>query len=171
TMNLHHDSVLVRSSDGKLIASGMTIPHSESPLSTHVMIQVHPEHRRQGIGSNILKHFLRNGRNQNNEEFCCRVFNFRPYSIAFAMKCGFEHSHTWIKMKFRNNSRTQSSRLSWNLKVRVLDVETELGLWADLQNRIFAGSPMYEYMTVEKLKDLFNNIHFDPSLIFVGEVL
>lgn len=170
TVNLNHDIVLVRSSCGDLIGSGIVLPHNTLPISTRIMIQVHPKHRRQGIGSNILKHFLRNGLTQNNAEVHCRIFNFRSYSIAFAMNRGFKHSHTWIKMQFQNNFRTQPTHVSWNFKVRALNTKTEIGLWVDLQNRIFANSPMYENITVESLKDLINNTCFDPNLFIVGEV-
>jgi ribosomal protein S18 acetylase RimI-like enzyme len=168
--NLDSDIVLVRSSCGDLIGSGIAFPHDNSPTSMRIEIQVHPEHRKQGIGSCILKRFLKNEQNQNRAELVCRIFNFRPYSVAFALKHGFMHDHTWIKMKFANNSRAQSTLLSWKFKIRTLDTTTELDLWADLQNRIFAGSPLYNNTTAEKLGDLINHNCFDPNLVVVGEV-
>ena len=170
TLDLNQDVVLVRSSSGDLIGTGIAQHQSISSNDTRVLIQVHPEHRRQGIGTNILKHFLKNQMNQSNKQIHCRIFSFRPYSIVFALNHGFKHTHTWIKMSIQNHSRTQPTHMSWNLKVRALNVKTELDLWVDLQNRIFAYSPMYENITIESLKNMLKSTAFDPNLILVAEV-
>jgi mycothiol synthase len=170
TIDLVHDIVLVRNSSGMLIGSGTIFSQTTTPPSASIMIQVHPEYRRQGIGSSILDYLIKIGEKQNEVELHCRVFSFRNYATSFVLNRGFVHTHNWIKMQFRHNSRIQPTHLPWNLKIRALNTKKELGLWAQLQNVVFADSPHYEKATVESLKALIDNICFDPNLLIVGEV-
>ena len=169
-IDMNRDIALVRSSQGDLIGSGVALPHNTSPNSIRILIHVHPIHRRKGIGSMIMRYFLRTHSEKNNTEFHCRIFSFRPHAIVFAMNHGFTHNHTWIKMRYNNKAENLPTHQSWKLKIRELNIETELKLWADLQNRIFHSSPGYEYVTAESMKDLFNHICFDPKLVLVAEL-
>ncbi|MCJ7818000.1 MAG: GNAT family N-acetyltransferase [Candidatus Thorarchaeota archaeon] len=169
TFNLKHDTVLVRNSDSHLIGSGLVHRQSTSD-NARITIQIHPEFRRQGIGSNILEYFLQDSLNQSGIEIHCRIFNFRPYSIAFANHHGFTHNHTWVKMQFNNTARTYPTCIPRGFRIRALNIKHELELWAYLQNRIFAFSPHYESVSVESLKTLIQNNKFDPNLVVVGEL-
>lgn len=168
-IDFKRDTVLIRTSIGNLIGSGMVRRQSTS-LNAQIMIQVHPGYRRQGIGSNILKHFLRNGLNQTGTEIHCRVFSFRPYSIAFANHHGFVYNHTWVKMQYENTARTYPTHIPRGFKIRALNTKTELEIWAQLQNQIFVENPHYERVSAESLKSMIQNISFDPNLVIVGEI-
>ena len=168
-LDFKHDIALIRSSIGDLIGSGI-VRRTSTSLNARIVIQVHPENRRQGIGSNILKHFLRNGMNQSGTEIHSRVFSFRPYSIAFANHHGFKYDHTWVKMQYENTARTSPAHIPRGFKIRALNTKTELEIWAQLQNQIFIDNPHYERVSAESLKSLIRNINYDPNLIIVGEV-
>ncbi len=167
-IDFKHDIVLVRTSNGYLVGSGVVCRQSVSH-SARIIIQVHPEYRRLGIGSKILNHFLWNDLNQNGIIIQSRIFSFRSNSIAFANHHGFIHNHTWVKMQFKNTSRTLPTHIPRGFKIRALNTKTELELWAHLQNQIFADDPHYERASAESLSSLIQNISFDPNLIIVGE--
>jgi mycothiol synthase len=169
-IDIVHDIVLVRNSCGTLIGFGTTISENTSPPSVCVMIHVHPEYRRRGIGSSILNYLIENSEKQNEFELHCRVFSFRNYAKSFVINRGFVHSHNWVRMQFQNNSHIQPAHLPWTLKIRALNTKKELELWAQIQNEVFVDSPHYEKATVESLKSLIDNVCFDPNLLIVGEV-
>ncbi len=167
--NHKNDLVLVHTSNGNLIGSGAVRRQSTS-LNARIIIQIHPEYRRQRIGSKILNYFLQNGLDQSGVDIYCRIFNFRPYSIAFARHHGFKYDHSWVKMQFKNTSRTYPTHIPMGFKVRALNIKNELEIWAQLQNQIFVDSPHYERVSAKSLKSLIRNISFDPNLVIVGEV-
>ena len=79
SVDLSRDIVLVRNSSGELIASGAVFTHDDSSKTSRFIIQVHPEYRCQGIGTNILEKLTEIGQKRNSSVFVCRFPSFRPH--------------------------------------------------------------------------------------------
>ncbi|MBN2230693.1 MAG: GNAT family N-acetyltransferase [Candidatus Thorarchaeota archaeon] len=167
---LSRDIILGRSSNGELVASGTIFIHSTNPPSARIMIQVHPDYRHQGFGSKILEHLIRRARARRFSEIVCRIPTFRPDAIHFAEKHGFRHSHTLIKMQLEYEFPKRTIIVPTELKIRELDLDHELDLWASLQNSIFRESENYKEITIDSLASLTKHVGFDSDLLIVGEV-
>lgn len=164
-IDLERDIVLVRNSNGNLIASGIIIVHNNPTSTSRLIIQVHPACRRQGIGSRVLHHLTELGLARGSSEFICRFPSFRPYVVSFARKHGFIHDYSWIKMQIKHKEPVPTPSLPWGLTVRGLNIKKELEVWATIQNSIFKDYPNYEMVDVEKLKSLTEHSSFDRNLI------
>jgi ribosomal protein S18 acetylase RimI-like enzyme len=167
---LSRDVILGRRQDGLLVATGTIFPNNKSPPSARVAIQVHPEYRRQGFGSKILKHLLQRAASSYYEEVLCRIPTFRPDAIRFAEQHGFRFNQIWIKMQLDCQFPIRPSVIPTELNIRELQIPREIELWSKLQNEVFLGSPNYEEVTRESLIALTKHEGFDPNLIIIGEV-
>ena len=164
-IDLEHDTVLVRNSNGKLIASGIIISHNGSSSTSRLIIQVHPAYRRQGIGSRVLHYLTELGLARGSSEFVCRFPSFRPYIISFVSKHSFIHDYSSIKMRIEHKIPVSTPSLPWGLTIRGLNIKSELQVWADIQNTIFRDHPRYEMIDVETLKSLTEHSSFDRNLV------
>lgn len=165
---LSEDLLLVRNSAGQLIGSGTIFTEENSSLTSRLMVQVHPEYRRQGIGTDVLNHLIQTGLKRGSSEFVCRVPSFRPYVASFLEKHGFHQEYTWLKMHLELEGPAAFSPVPEGLTVRALNVKRESEVWLQLQNRIFKDFPGYEAVNAETLASITNHCAFDPSLLVVG---
>jgi len=168
TVNLSEDFVLVRNDVGELIASGTIFTEDNSSHTSRLMIQVHPQYRCQGIGSEVLDHLIQIGLKRGSSEFVCRVPSFRPYATSFVEKRGFNHDYTWKKMQIQLRNPGPVFPHPIGLTVRALNVKKELAVWAELQNTIFRDFPGYEAVNTEILSSTIKHITFDSSLLVIG---
>jgi ribosomal protein S18 acetylase RimI-like enzyme len=167
---LSRNVILGRTLNGLLVASGTILPSNTSPPSARISIQVHPDYRCRGFGSKILKHLLQRAVSFQYETAECRIFTFRQDAIHFAERHSFLFDQVWIKMQLDCKFPIEFSIIPTELNIRELDIPGELGLWAQLQNAIFEGSPDYEETSRESLLALTKHEGFDPNLVIVGEV-
>lgn len=158
-----YDTVLVRNCSGKIVASGIITTHND--LSSRLIIQVHPEYRRQGIGSRVLHYLTELGLARGSSKFVCRFPSFRPYVIPFARKHRFLHDYSWIKMRIEHKMPVSTPSLPWGLTIRGLNIKKELQAWADIQNTIFRDYPHYETVDVDTLRSLTEHSNFDSNLV------
>jgi ribosomal protein S18 acetylase RimI-like enzyme len=170
TVDFERDTVLVRNPDGNLIAFGIIISRNNPISESRLTIQVHPEYRRQGIGSRILQHLTEVGIERGSSEFVFRVPSFRPYVIAFAKNHGFTYDYSWTKMEIEHKTPVSTPSLPWGLTVRGLNVKKELPVLANLQNVIFKDNPHYETVDVKTLLRKTNHNSFDPNLLILCTV-
>lgn len=161
------DSVIVRNSSRTLIASGFIIPQNGTSSESKLMIQVHPEYRRQGIGSRILQHLTEVGIERGSPGFICRIPSFRPYVIPFVREHGFKYDYSLTKMKIEHETPVSTPSLPWGLTVRGLKIKKELPEWAYLQNLIFKDDPHYKSVDVEALRSLTRHSVFDRNLLIL----
>jgi ribosomal protein S18 acetylase RimI-like enzyme len=170
TVEIGRDIVQIRNSKDCLVAAGTIFSQNNSPPSSRILVQVHPDYQKRGFGSMVLKHLIRTGRNNGSKSFVGRIPSFRPDAIAFAEYHGFEHDYSWIKMRRELEEPMEPLDPPHDLEIRTLDTNTELEIWAQLQNDIFSDSPDYEKITVESLKAQIRNTSFDSDLLVIGEV-
>ncbi len=170
TVEIGRDIVQIRDSKDCLIAAGTIFSQSNSPPSSRILVQVHPDYLKKGIGSMVLKHLIRTGRNNGSKLFVGRVPSFRPAAISFAEYHGFKYDYSWIKMRREYEEPVGPTDSPRGLEIRTLDVRTELETWAQLQNNIFRDTPDYEVVTVESLKSHIRHTSFDSDLLVIGEV-
>lgn len=170
TIDLSRDIVLVRNSSGDLIASGAVITHDESSKTSRLTIQVHPEYRRQGIGTKILVCLTEIGLKRGLSVFVCRFPNFRPHVATFVKRHGFSHDHTLTKMRIEHKKPVTTTPLPRGLIVRGLNIKKELSLWAQLQNTIFKDKLDYEAVDVESLRLMTKHSSFDRNLLVICKV-
>ncbi|MGD9396925.1 MAG: GNAT family N-acetyltransferase [Candidatus Thorarchaeota archaeon] len=170
TVEIGRDIVQIRNSKGCLIAAGTIFSQTTSPPSSRIMVQVHPDYQKKGIGSMVLKHLIQTGRNKGSTSFVGRIPSFRSDAIAFAEYHGFKHDFSWIKMRLEYDEPIGPIDQPQGLEIRTLDIQTELKTWAQLQNDIFRNSPDYEEVAVESLKAQIRHTTFDPDLLVIGEV-
>jgi GNAT superfamily N-acetyltransferase len=162
-IDLEHDTVLVRNCSGKMVASGIITNNND--LSSRLIIQVHPEYRRQGIGSRVLHYLTELGLARGSSKFVCRLPSFRPYVLPFARKHRFLHDYSWIKMRIEHKIPISTPSLPWGLTIRGLNIKKELQVWADIQNSIFRDYPHYEMVDVATLRSLTEHSNFDNNLV------
>jgi ribosomal protein S18 acetylase RimI-like enzyme len=170
TVEIGRDIVQIRNSKDLLIAAGTIFSQNTSPPSSRIMIQVHPEYQKRGIGSSVLKHLIQTGRDNGSTSFVGRIPSFRSDAIAFAEYHGFKHDYSWIKMRLEFEEPIETTDPPQGLEIRTLDVRTELKTWANIQNDIFRKIPDYEDVTVESLKAQIGHTSFDSDLLVIGEV-
>ncbi len=168
TVNLSEDFILVRNDVGELIASGTIFTENNASHTSRLMIQVHPDYRCQGIGTEILNHLMQVGLQRGSFEFVCRVPSYRSYAATFVEKHGFSHDYTWMKMQIELGNPPPVFSHPIGLTVRALNVKKELAIWADLQNTIFKGFPGYEAVSTKDLGATIKHITFDSSLLVIG---
>jgi ribosomal protein S18 acetylase RimI-like enzyme len=167
-IDLEEDIVLVRTSKGELIASGIIFQQDTSPPSSRIIVQVHPDYRCQGIGSRVLQQLIESGKKQGANLFTCRIPSYRSYAISFVKNRGFDIDYTWIKMHLKLEVPAEPITLHWGFRVRGLNIRKELHIWAQLQNEIFEDDPNYTPIDVETLKTWTKRMPFDPNLTLVG---
>jgi ribosomal protein S18 acetylase RimI-like enzyme len=167
-VDLSEDFLLVRNAAGELIASGTIFTDDNSSLTSRLMVQVHPQYRRQGIGSKVLNHLIQVGSKRGSSEFVCRFPSFRPYVAPFLEEHGFHHDYTWLKMHVELKYPAISPPAPQGLIVRPLNVKRESVVWAHLQNTIFRDFPGYEPVNIETLASIVKHCTFDPSLLVLG---
>ena len=169
-VDLSRDIVLVRNFDEELIASGTVLPQNNTSPTSRLMIQVHPDYRRQGIGTRILQYLIERGLERGSSTFVCRIPSFRPYVAPFVQLHGFNHDCTWVKMRLEHEKPVMATPHPWGLTVRGLNIKKELLLWAEIQKKIFNDRLNYEETNVEILSSLVKHDSFDPNLLIVGTV-
>lgn len=167
---LSRDVILGRTLNGLLIAVGTVFPDDSSSLSARLGIQVHPDYRRQGVGSRILKHMLQRAAARHYEVAACRILSFRADAIQFAEHRCFSFSQIRIKMQLECHFPIQPSIVPTELNIREIEIPKEVELWFQLQNEIFQSSHDYRRTSRESLIALTNHSSFDPDLVIVGEV-
>ena len=170
TIEIGRDIVQIKDSNGRLVAAGTIFSQNTSPLSSRIMVQVHPDYQRRGIGSMVLEHLLQTGRNSGSTSFEGRIPSFRTDAIAFAEYHGFKQDYSWIKMRLEYKEPIEIIVPHQGLKIKTLDTKTEIETWVQLQNDIFKNSPDYEETTIESLKAQIRHTSFDSDLIVMGEV-
>ncbi|MHA2027700.1 MAG: GNAT family N-acetyltransferase [Candidatus Thorarchaeota archaeon] len=170
TIEIGRDIVQIHDSEGCLVAAGTIFSQNTSPPSSRIMVQVHPDYQKKGIGSMVLEHLFQTGKNNGSTLFVGRIPSFRPDAIAFAEYHGFKHDYSWIKMRLKYEELIRTIVPPQGLKIKTLDIKTELETWAQLQNDIFRDSPDYEETTVESLKAQIRHTNFDSGLLVIGEV-
>jgi len=168
TVNLSEDFILVRNDLGELIASGTIFTEDNTSLTSRLMVQVHPQYRCQGIGTEVLNQLIQTGQKRGSSEFVCRVPSYRSYATSFVEKRGFDHDYTWMKMQIRLGNPPPVFPHPIGLTVRALNVKKELPIWAELQNTIFKDFPGYESVNIEILSATTKHITFDSSLLVIG---
>jgi mycothiol synthase len=168
-MNLSLDVILARDLNGCLIGSG-AIYLPEGSKKASLVIQVHPNYRRNGIGTKLFGRLYSEGKMREVEEYVIRALSYRPYSIAFAKHLGFCHVYSSSKMQLEFTDPVRPALHPWGFSVRALKFHKELKLWASLQNELFQGTPGYTRVTVNHLKSRSKHFGFDPNLILLGEV-
>ena len=164
------DIVLVRKSDGNLIASGMILSQTNSSSTSRLKIHVHPEYRRQGIGTRVLQYLTEIGLARGSTGFAFRFPSYRPYVIPFARNHCFNHDYTWIKMRIEHKKPVATPSLPWGLTVRGLNIKRELSVWAQLQNTIFKDKLDYQAVDVETLRHRTKHSSFDRNLLILCTV-
>lgn len=169
-VDLARDVVLARKSDGNLIASGIILPQTNTSSTSRLMIQVHPEYRRQGVGTRVLQHLTEVGLARGSSRFVCRFPSFRPYVIPFARNHDFNHEYTCIKMRIEHKKPVTTPSLPWGLTVRGLNIKRELSVWAELQNTIFKDNLDYQPVDVDTLKHRTKQSSFDRNLLILCTV-
>ena len=167
-VSLLRDVILVRNQNRELIGSGAMFLSNDSHQA-NLVIQVHPKHRRQHIGTKIFESLFEKGIEREATEFTIRALSFRPYSIAFAKSLGFHLSHSYTKMRFDFTEPVKPALHPWGFKVRALNPRKELRLWATLENDLFKDTPGYEGCTPQLLESRIKHPGFDPNLVLVGE--
>lgn len=170
TVEIGRDIVQIQDSDGCLVAAGTIFSQNTSPPSSRIMVQVHPDYQKRGIGSMVLKHLFRTGKNNRSTLIVGRIPSFRPDAIAFAEYHDFKHDYSWIKMRLKYEEQIRSIIPPKGLKIRTLDIKTELKKWTELQNGIFKNSLDYDEITIESLEAQTKHPSFDSDLLIVGEV-
>jgi mycothiol synthase len=167
---LSRDVILGRTASGLLVALGTIFQSSSSPNTARISIQVHPEYRRRGFGSKLLKHLLQRAESCNYETVVCRIHSFRNYAVHFAEQRHFSLSQILIKMRLDSQFLTKPSIIPTELNIREFQVPEEIDLWTQLQNAIFRDSPDYQPTLKESLVALTRHEGFDPNLAIIGEV-
>jgi len=170
TVEIGRDVVQIQDSEGCLVAAGTIFSQNTSPPSSRIMVQVHPDYQKRGIGSMVLEHLFRTGKKNGSTSFVGRIPSFRPDAIAFTEYHGFKHDYSWIKMRLKNKEPIRPIVPPQGLKIKTLDIKKELETWAQLQNDIFKDSPDYDEITVESLKAQIRHTSFDSDLLVMGEV-
>jgi len=163
------DVLHVRKKGGGIIASATSYMEDPEHCQQRIVLQVHPNFRGQGLGSMLLDRVLHRSRNAGARTVKCRVQSYRPESVYFAEKNGFVLDHSYVKMRLSLKSTIPTSQKREDVRIRHLDIDTELGLWAQLQNAIFEDTSDYAPVTVEKLKTLVQKPQFDSSLALIIE--
>ncbi len=166
-VDFERDTVVVRNANGNLIASGIIISQSKQSTTSRLTIQVHPEYRRQGIGSRVLHHLKEIGLARGTTRFVCRFPSFRYYVIPFVRNHGFIHEYSWMKMRIEHKKPVPTPSLPWMLTVRGLNIKREIPVWADLQNTIFKDKPNYEPVDTDTLRARTEHTSFDPNLLIL----
>jgi mycothiol synthase len=169
-VEIGRDVVLVQNREGTLVAAGTIISQETSPLSSRIMIHVHPNFRNRGIGSIVLNQLLEMGRNRESSIFECRIPSFRTDAVAFAKSHGFNYDYSWIKMRLEFDEPITSESRPEGLSFRVLDVEEELETWVELHNKIYSESHDQSFATTKSLRAQANHINFEPRLLIVCEL-
>ena len=167
-VDLSEDFVLVRNAAGELIASGTIFTEGNPSLNSRLMVQVHPQYRRQGIGSKVLNRLIQIGLKRGSYDFVCSFPSFRSYVASFLEKRGFRHEYTSLKMQVEVRSAAAAIPVPLGLTVRALNIKRESVVWAQLQNTIFGDFPGYEAVTTDTLASIVKHSTFDPSLLVIG---
>ena len=170
SIELSKDIILVRNTMGNLVASGTIFTQKQSAQISKIGIQVHPDYRRQGIGSSLMQQLIQIGRNRGSSQFICRFPSFRNYVIPFLESRNFIHDFTWIKMNITHKDPVSIPALPWGLTIRALNVKKELSIWANLQNTIFQDRVDYESVDVESLRSLTKLVNFDHNLLTIAKI-
>lgn len=167
-VDLSEDFVLVRNAAGELIASGTIFTEDNPSLTSRLMVQVHPQYRRQGIGSKVLNRLIQIGLKRDSSEFVCSFPSFRLYAASFLEEHGFRHEYTWLKMQVELRNPAAAVPLPLGLTVRALNIKRESVVWAQLQNTIFEDFPGYVAVDTEALAFIVKHSTFDPNLLVIG---
>ncbi|MFW9805100.1 MAG: GNAT family N-acetyltransferase [Candidatus Thorarchaeota archaeon] len=170
TIDISRDIVLVRNTEGNLVASGTIFTQNQSSPISKIGIQVHPDFRGQGIGSRVMQQLVQIGRNRGSSQIICRFPSFRDYVIPFLESHNFKHDYTWIKMSIKHKDPISIPPLPWGLTIRALNVKQELLLWANLQNTIFQDRVDYESVDMESLRSLTKLVNFDHNLLTIAKL-
>ncbi len=88
---------LVAQEGGEHVGLGFCGP-SQSPERTAVVVRVLPEHRRRGVGSELLDQVLAHAAGLGRPQLSGMVFEDDPASIAWATNRGFEESDRQIEL-------------------------------------------------------------------------
>jgi len=170
TVEIGRDIVHIQDSEGCLVAAGTIFSQNTSPPSSRIMIQIHPDYQKRGLGSMVLEHLFQTGKKNGSKTFVGRIPSFRPDAISFAEHQGFKYEYSWIKMRLDWNKPLRLTFPSHDLTLRNLDIKRELETWAQLQNDIYKDSPDYDKITVESLKAQIKHTSFDPNFLVMAEV-
>jgi len=167
-VNLSDGFLLVRNDAGELIAAGTIFTEDNSSLISRLSVEVHPQYRHQGIGSEVLNRLIQIGLKRGSSEFACMFPSFRPYAATFLEKHGFSHDYMSLKMQTELKTPGPVFPLPLGLTVRALNIKKELATWAQLQNAIFRESSDYEAVNTEILTSIVKHSAFDQSLLVIG---
>ncbi|MFW9813959.1 MAG: GNAT family N-acetyltransferase, partial [Candidatus Thorarchaeota archaeon] len=132
SVEVDRDVVLVQNREGTLVAAGTIISQETSPMSSRMMVHVHPDFRNRGIGSMVLNYLTEMGMERGSSLFECRIPSFRTDAVAFAESHGFKYDYSWIKMRLEYDKPIESESRPKELRFRVLDPKKELETWVEL---------------------------------------
>ncbi|MHA2068241.1 MAG: GNAT family N-acetyltransferase, partial [Candidatus Thorarchaeota archaeon] len=143
---LSRDMVQVLTGERNLIATG-AIFTSDSSSIAKLKFQVHPRHRRRGLGTKVFEYLRDQGRLQGVSELVCYAPSFRPSTVDFLKERGLRFSHSIVKMQLEHKLPAKPALHPWGFKVRAMNIRSELNLWASIQNKLFQGISGYVSVT------------------------
>jgi ribosomal protein S18 acetylase RimI-like enzyme len=170
SVEVGRDIVLIQNNEGTLVAAGTIFTQQASPASSRITVQVHPNFRNRGIGSMVLEHLLKTGKERGSTVFKCRIPSFRTDAMSFAESHGFEYDFSWIKMRLDYDQPLTQEIQSQKLSFRLLNPKRELKRWGELHNGIYEGSYDSSLATIESMKAQVKHVNFDPRLLVVCEL-
>lgn len=123
----------------------MTVKGTERTESIVLLtMYVHPKFRKAGIGAQLPANLVARAEELGAKKVICNVPSFRPDTMSFLEKRGFEPMLEWVKLVHFDIGQVQARPSE--LTYRSIG-EEDAGTWASLQNSLFKGLFNYKEVT------------------------
>jgi mycothiol synthase len=126
---------------------------------------VHPQHRRRGIGTQLVEELLR----RSGGRLRLWAHGLHPAAATLAHRLGFERSRVLWQMRRSLLTPLPEPGLPSDVTVRTFVVGEDEQRWLELNNRAFAAHPEQGRWTVRDVQQREAEDWFDPEGFFLAE--
>ncbi len=126
---------------------------------------VHPEHRRQGLGTRLVEELLR----RSNGRLRLWAHGLHPAAATLANRLGFERSRVLWQLRRSLLTQLPDPPMPDGVTVRTFVVGQDEEQWLALNNRAFAAHPEQGRWTLLDVEQREAEDWFDPKGFFLAE--
>lgn len=130
---------------------------------------VHPDHRRQGIGSSLLREVITNAQAEGARRLDLWAYNDSPASRRMAESLGLRPMRRLLHMH-RHPGEPPSTAAPQGARIRPFRPHLDEAEWLQLNNRIFRGHPENGSWTINDLRARMEQPWFRPEDFLLLEV-
>ncbi len=158
------NTILALDVEGRLVGSSVFFRRTSHKGLYSLTIQVHPDSRRQGVGTSLLKES--EFKAEKATMFVGSIPSFREESISFATKRGFLKTGKLEMMRLKSLEGVNRFEPISGYSLREAR-DTDSSEWSKLQNEIFKGHFRYEPVSDEYYSRMTQRRAFVPDFSLV----